>query len=114
MIEEADKVIVAAPVFSMNINALAKAMIDRMQMYWARKYVLKYQEKSLKPGMFISTSGMKLQGVHDCSKKTMKYFYKMLDIEYKLDFFVSKVDAPGDILSKPKELKEFQEVLKLF
>ena len=113
-IEDADKLIIAAPVFSMNINALAKGMIDRAQMYWARKYVLKVSEKPTKPGMFISTAGMNLQGVHDCSKKTIKYFYKMLDIDYKLEFFVNQVDAPGEILSKADKLTELEEDLKTF
>jgi len=113
-IEDTDKLIIAAPVFSMNINALAKGMIDRAQMYWARKYVLKVNEKPPKPGMFISTAGMNLQGVHDCSKKTIKYFYKMLDVKYKLEFFVNQVDPPGEILSKPDKLTKFKDMLKTF
>lgn len=113
-IEEADKIIIAAPVFSMNINALAKAMIDRAQMYWARKYVLKHADKPKRQGMFISTAGMDLQGVHDCSRKTIRYFYKMLDVEYNLEFFVNKVDAPGEILAKPEKLSELKETLKAF
>lgn len=113
-IEDTDKLIIAAPVFSMNINALAKGMIDRAQMYWARKYVLKASQKPLKPGMFISTAGMNLPEVHHCSKKTIRYFYKMLDVEYKLDFFVNQVDAPGEILAKSNELTELRAAIKTF
>ncbi len=37
----ADSVVLAAPVYSMGMPALPKAMVDRCQPFWALKYVLK-------------------------------------------------------------------------
>ena len=34
----ADRIVIAAPIFFMGINAQMKAIIDRMQPYWALKY----------------------------------------------------------------------------
>lgn len=113
-IENANKVIIAAPVYSMGLNALGKEMVDRAQMYWARKYILRQTNNINKQGMFISVSGLDLKGVHDCSIKTIKYFFKMLDIEYKKEFLVTKVDAPGEILSKPQEIARLNKVLETF
>ncbi len=36
----ADVIVLAAPVFFYGLNALAKAMVDRTQCFWARKYLL--------------------------------------------------------------------------
>ena len=37
----ADRLILAAPIFSMNLNAQAKALIDRSQRFWSTKFILK-------------------------------------------------------------------------
>ncbi|MEW6622053.1 MAG: flavodoxin family protein [Bacillota bacterium] len=114
-ISAAEKVILAAPVFSMGINALAKGMIDRAQMYWARKYVLNQQNHGARnSGMFFSTAGMDMPGVHDCSVKAVKYFFKMLDIDYKEELLVTKVDAPGDVLKRPEVLTQAREKVRHF
>lgn len=53
-----DVLILASPVYSMSVCAQAKALIDRCQVFWSEKYVLKsFKCGAGKVGLFISTAG---------------------------------------------------------
>ncbi len=107
----ADRLILAAPIFSMGINALGKALIDRGQRFWATKYIL-HRPVAPRPegperrGIFLSVAGTDLPGVFDCAVRCVKYYYKMLDVNYLNQYCYSKVDAKGEILNHPTALKQ--------
>lgn len=108
---EADRLILAAPIFSMGLNALGKSFIDRGQRFWATKYVL-HQPVAARPkgperrGIYLSAAGTDLPGVFDCAIRTVKYYYKMIDVHYLRDYCYCKVDAKGEILSHPSAMHE--------
>ena len=73
---ENDRVIVAAPIFFYSVNAQMKALIDRCQAFWARKYILKQpigDGKVKRKGVFISVGGTKGEKLFDGALLTMKY-----------------------------------------
>ena len=107
----ADRVILAAPIFSMGINAQGKALIDRGQRFWATKYILNKPviERASGPkrkGIFISAAGTDLAGVFDCAVRSARYYFKMLEIDFLDQYCYSKVDAKGDILASPGALEQ--------
>ncbi len=54
LLREANRIILASPIFFMSVTAQTKAMIDRCQALWARKYVLKQSPPdSGRKGAFI-------------------------------------------------------------
>jgi len=107
----ADRLILAAPIYFMGVNAQTKIMIDRMQTFWARKYLL--NQTLVRPsgpersGIFISTAGTQLPNVFDCAERSVKTFFHMLDIKYAQSCLYSNVDKAGDI---EKSLSSFIEV----
>ena len=107
---EADILILASPVFFYNVTAWAKALIDRCQALWARKYQLKDpsmgKEGKKRKGFFISTGGTKGQKMFEGSVLTVKYFFDVLNAEYAGDLLVREVDAKGDILKHPETLRQ--------
>lgn len=115
---EADRVIFAAPIFSMGICAQAKMLIDRSQQFWACKYVLHrpiVEDEKKRPdrqGIFISAAGTNLPGIFDGSTRVVKYFFKMLDIQMKGFYGYPKVDRKGDILEHPDAMVEVYEAGK--
>jgi len=115
---EADRVLFAAPIFSMGICAQAKMLIDRSQQFWACKYVLNQpviedEKKRLgRRGIFISAAGTNLPGVFDGATRVAKYFFKMLDIQMEGVFCYPKVDHKGDILDHPGAMNEVFEAGK--
>lgn len=99
----ADRLIIAAPIFSMGICAQAKMLIDRAQQFWATKYLLKSnvitgKNRTPRRGIFISCAGTTLPGVFTGAQRVVQYFFKMLEIELLAQLCFDGVDDKGDIL----------------
>ncbi len=107
---EADVIILASPIFFYGITAWAKALVDRCQAFWSRKYLLK--DPSLgkggkkRKGFFISVGGTKGQKVFDGAILTAKYFFDVLNGEYAGELVFRGIDAKGDILNHPEAIQE--------
>jgi len=113
---EADVVILASPIFFYGVTAWAKALIDRSQALWARKYLLKdpslSKEGKKKKGFFISVGATKGQKVFEGSILTVKYFFDVLNAEYVGELLFRGVEAKGDILKHPEALRQAFEAGK--
>jgi len=113
---DADVIILASPIFFYNVTAWAKALIDRTQALWARKYVLKDETLGKtgkrRKGFFISVGGTKGQRVFEGAILTVKYFFDVLNAEYTGELVFRQVDAKGEILKHPEALQEAFEVGK--
>lgn len=101
----------ASPIFFMAHCAQAKIVIDRCQVLWARKYVLKlplYQDPLLPPrrGLFISVGGSRGERMFEGAKVTMKYLFDALEMEYWGNLLYQKVEEKGEILSHPRAMEE--------
>jgi multimeric flavodoxin WrbA len=106
----ADIVVLASPIFFYAVTGWAKAMIDRSQALWARKYVLHDpslgKEGKRKKGFFISLGGTKGQRVFEGAILTAKYFFDTFNAQYAGDLLFRGVDAKGDILKLPHALTD--------
>ena len=111
---EADVVILASPIFFYGVTAWAKALIDRSQALWARKYLIKDptlgKEGKKRKGFFISLGATKGQKVFEGSILTVKYFFDVLNAEYVGELLYRGVEAKGDILKHPEALQRAFEV----
>ena len=107
---EADVVILASPIFFYGVTAWAKALIDRSQAFWARKYLLKDpsfgREGKKRKGFFISVGATKGQKVFEGSILTVKYFFDVLNANYVGQLLFKGVEAKGDILKHPEALQQ--------
>ncbi|OGP73656.1 MAG: hypothetical protein A2W09_09115 [Deltaproteobacteria bacterium RBG_16_50_11] len=107
---EADVIILASPIFFYGVTAWAKALIDRCQALWSRKYVLKDpslgKEGKKRKGFFISVGATKGQRVFEGAILTARYFFDVLNAEYAGDLLIKGVDVGGDILKQPEVLKQ--------
>jgi multimeric flavodoxin WrbA len=110
---EHDRIVVAAPIFFYSVNAQTKALIDRCQAFWARKYILKQPigvTKVKMKGVFISVGATKGSKLFDGALLTMKYFFDVLDVEFFKSLLYKNIDAKGDILKHPTAMKESFEL----
>jgi len=102
----ADVIVLAAPVFFYGLNALAKAMVDRTQCFWARKYLLGHglaQERGCRgAGILLSVGGAKGTKNFDGILLTAKYFFDALDMPLTHNLVYGRVDAKGIILDHPE------------
>jgi len=108
-LEKADRIVLASPVQFMGVSAQAKAMIDRCQALWARKYILKQPplgDRRPRKGLFLSVGGMKLSHLFEPSLAIVRALFKVLDIEYAGDLLFPGVDEKGAIKKNPDALKQ--------
>ena len=108
-LEQADLVILASPVQFMGPTAQMKAMIDRCQALWARKYVLKIPplvSQKERKGMFISVGGLKRANIFEPSLTIVKSLFKVLNITYAGELLFLGMDEKGAIAKSPEALKQ--------
>jgi multimeric flavodoxin WrbA len=106
---EADIVILASPIFFYGITAWAKAMVDRCQALWARKYVLHdpfLEGEKKRMGFFISVGGTKGQRTFEGAILTVRYFFDAFNTKYTGDLLFRGIDACGDIRKSPDALTQ--------
>lgn len=109
----ADRIILAAPIFMMGVNAQTKIMIDRMQTLWARKYLLNQSlpnpTKSERSGLFLSAAGTRKPDVFQCAERSIQTFFHMLDVKYAQACLYSGIDQAGEILTHPTALEDVRK-----
>jgi multimeric flavodoxin WrbA len=108
-IREADRIILASPIFFFSISAQAKIMIDRCQSFWCEKYLLKkpiLEGRYGRKGLLLLVGGMKKQEGEQCAGATAKAFFRTVSVSEHETLSFTGVDAKGAILEHPTALKE--------
>ena len=112
---EADLLAVASPIFFYAVSAHLKAMIDRCQAFWAKKYLL---NRPIAPGMgkregvFLAAGGSRGPKNFDGALLTMKYFFDALDCTFDHALLYKEVDGKGEILRHPTAMVEAYDLGK--
>jgi len=111
LVDAADAVIVATPVFFASVPSTLKALYDRFQPYWARRYVLHQPAPEPKrPGaLLIAASGGDPYG-HACAEAPTRSAFAVVGVRFDEVIVAEPVDAARDILAKPEVLKRCAEV----
>jgi multimeric flavodoxin WrbA len=107
---KADVVVLASPIQFMGLSAQTKAMVDRCQCLWARKYVLKMpplgSEPGRKKGFFVSVGGTKFAKLFDGARMVVKALFNTLDINYAGELLFRGIDEKGAIIGHPDALEQ--------
>jgi len=115
-LREADRLIIASPVYFMCLTAQTKIMIDRCQALWAIKYILKWpvaqNSDTQRKGLFISVGSANLSKLFQSSLSTIKSFFIVLDFIPMESLTFSRIDAKEDIKSHPTALQDAFEAGK--
>jgi multimeric flavodoxin WrbA len=109
---EADCIILASPIFFYGVTAWTKALIDRVQSLWVRRYRLKSLPERRGRGFFISVGATKGARLFDGAMLTVKYFFDALGVDLVGQLLFKGVEAKGDIRTHPTALQEAFEAGK--
>ncbi len=102
---DADRLIVASPIFFYGLTSQIKALIDRCQALWVRKYVLRQElSGSARKGAFIAVGATRGEKLFDGSILTVKYFFKSIGVGYVDELLIWGVDKKGEIKKHPAAL----------
>lgn len=114
LLESADAIILATPIFFYTVTAYAKALIDRCQAPWRKRMLTKNKEQRKTyeggKGYLIAAAATSGEKIFDGASLVAKYFYDALDMSYEGGVFVRKVDKKGAIMEYPEFLKEAYEL----
>ncbi|MBA7478625.1 hypothetical protein ES707_14053 [subsurface metagenome] len=108
-LEAADRIVLASPIQFMGVTAQTKAMIDRCQALWARKYVLKLPplgNRRERKGFFISVGGRRIANLFEPALVMIKTVFRILDITYAGELLFPGVDEKGAIAKNPDALRQ--------
>ena len=109
----ADSIIVASPMFFYGLTSQLKALIDRCQALWARKYILKQDfPSSVRKGAFIGVGATRGKKLFDGAILTVKIFFQSIGIRYVDELLVRGVDKRGEIKEHPTALSDAFELGK--
>jgi multimeric flavodoxin WrbA len=107
--DQADIIVLASPIQFTGVTAQMKAMIDRFQSRWARKYVLKVPplgDSRKRKGFFISVGGRKVADLFDSALVMIKTVFRVLDIAYTGELLFRGIDKKGAIAQHPDALRQ--------
>ena len=103
----ADAIIVASPMFFYGLSSQLKALIDRCQALWARRYVLKQGPSgSMRKGAFVAVGATRGKKLFDGARLVVKYFFQAVGVECVDELLVRGVDKRGEIKEQPAVLAE--------
>lgn len=104
---------IASPVFFYSVSGHTKAMMDRFQSQWVRKYwidEMPYDQREFKrKGLFITLGATQGKKLFDGVVLSMKYFFDTLDMELWRTLTYRGIDLEGDINNHPEYLMEAYE-----
>lgn len=103
LLRRADIVVAASPVFFYNVSAQLKALIDRCQTLWARKYMLKLKDPGhrVRRGILLSAGATGGKQLFDGMHLTVKYFFDAVSAVYAGHLTYRNIERRGAILSQP-------------
>lgn len=103
LLRRADVVLCASPVFFYNVTAQLKALIDRSQTLWARRYRLKLLDPKhgTRRGFSLSVGATKGKQLFTGVDLTVKYFFDAVDAEYAGNLYYWRVEHRGDMEQHP-------------
>lgn len=107
---DADAIIVATPIYFMSVSAQLKALIDRCQAFWARKYILNLsirEDGRFARGFFIATAARDAkEGLFIGAIKTIKSFFHVLDTKYAGDILCAGLEEKGSVNKRQELLQQ--------
>jgi len=113
--EESDVLVLAAPVFFYGFGAMAKAMVDRCQAFWVRRYRLKQDMNKDRPsgsgrGILLSAGGSGGSRNFEGILLSARYFFDALGMSFDHHLTYGSVDEPGAILRHPSACAEAESL----
>ena len=110
LLREADVILLSSPVFFYNVTAQLKALIDRCQTLWARKYRLKLSDpaRQHRKGYLLATGATHGRNLFEGMKLTAQYFFDAVGAEFSGSLTYRGIEGPKDMANHPTVLEDIK------
>ena len=116
LLEDANVILMASPIFFYGFPAQTKALIDRCQAEWNRRRLSKDSEELKRydggNGFLLAVGATGGNNLFEGVKLTARYFFDALDMSFEGGLFHAKIEGKGDIRNHPHALYEAYEFAK--
>ncbi len=103
--EESDLLIVASPVYFYGPPAPLKALIDRSQPYWYRKFILRESLREIR-GVIINTCGSENLKAFEPMEKIIKVWLNSLNVRIESYLKFTGLEEEGEVYRREDYLRE--------
>jgi len=114
LLRKAQVVVASSPVFFYSVTAQLKALIDRTQALWSRKYRFRLSDplSTTRKGFFLSMGGSRGKKLFDGVHLVAAYFFDAIDAGYNGSLTFSGIETPADFQNKPHLNKEISKTVQ--
>jgi len=107
-LRKADLIVVASPIFFYGVPSRLKALIDRSQALWSRKYLMKLMDPGAKwrKGFLLSLGATKGKNLFEGTSLTAKYFFDGIGAAYEGSLTYHQIENAGDIQKHPSAIDD--------
>ena len=111
---EADVIVAASPIFFYNVTSQLKALIDRCQAMWARKYCLKLADpgRPHRRGFLLAAAATKGKNLFEGMQLTIKYFFDAVGARFENSLTYREIEGPKDMMNHPTVLSDVRQAVE--
>lgn len=110
ILQDADIIFLASPIFFYNMTSQVKTLIDRCQALWSKRMLEKAKEERKRydsgRGYLIAVGATGGKRLFEGVELTAKYFFDALDKSYEGGLFFRGIDKKAVVMEHPVALKE--------
>jgi arsenate reductase (thioredoxin) len=103
LLRQAEVVVLATPIFFYNMTAQLKAVVDRCQTFWARKYKLKLRDPGadVRRGYLLAVGATRGKHLFEGLHLTAKYFFDAIGAADAGSLTYRGIEGPQDLARHP-------------
>jgi multimeric flavodoxin WrbA/protein-tyrosine-phosphatase len=114
LLRQSDVVVIATPIFFYNMTAQLKAVVDRCQTFWARKYKLKLKDPgaAMRRGFLLAVGATKGKNLFEGLNLTAQYFFDAIGAEFEGGLTYRDIEGPKDMAGHPTVQADVEQAVQ--
>ncbi len=114
LLRKADIIVAATPIYFYSTTAQMKALIDRSQALWARKYALNLTDpgNANRLGFLLALGATKGKNLFEGINLTAKYFFDAIGAKFTGSLTYRRVESKGDMEKHPQVHEDIKKSVK--
>jgi len=110
LLEEADVIFLASPIFFYSVTAQVKALIDRVQAMWAKQQLEQTPDEMNRykrgRGYLITVGATRGKNLFEGAQMVARYFFDALNMSYEGGIFFRSLEKKTAVKENPETLQE--------
>jgi multimeric flavodoxin WrbA len=114
LLETADRVVVASPIYFYGVTGQLKLLIDRSQALYMKQELARQEGRAVRSearrkGFLLCAGATRGKRLFECAILTAKYFFDAVDADYAGELCFKELEERGAVSRHPRALDECRE-----